>query len=184
MRIIAGLCAAAIMVSPSIAAAGDVTCVWRALPEEVRTGAVKAFSEGREEELFKGVEEEILGMAVIKCVSLPKNEKAAGKVSESVGLALGTYAAQLSAEAKLAEKLKIDADTLNQAYGRIEPKRRRELAVAFRTDRKASDPAMKALIAAMSEAYAGDLDTDRPDFAALASYFAARALREEAESKF
>jgi hypothetical protein len=187
MRIIAALAVSVVLLlPPSIAAAGDVTCVWRSLPEDVRAGAVKAYSDDHPEKIFDGVKAEIVGEAMIKCISFPKNQRAADKVAETVGLALGTYAAQLSAEAKLGMSLKIEADTLNQAYGRIDPKRRREMAVAFRTDRKPADAVATALIRAMSEAYPGlaDLDTDGPDFDQLASYFAARALREEAELKF
>jgi hypothetical protein len=187
MRITAILTVAAlVLLSPSIAAAGDVACIWRALPEDVRAGAVKAYADDHPEKIFDGVKEEILGEAMIKCISFPKNQRAADKVAETVGLALGSYAAQLNAEAKLGASLKIEADALNQAYGRIDPKRRREMAVAFRTERKLADAVGSALVKAMSEAYPGlaDLDTDGLDFDQLASYFAARALREEAESKF
>jgi hypothetical protein len=177
---------AAVMLTPGIAFAGDTVCIWRALPAEVRAAAVKAVSEGRDSEIFQGVDPELLGKAMLKCVTLPSNERQQTKAAQTVGFSMGVYAAQLNAEDHLQNKMNVEPDTLNQAYNRVQPKLRRELGIAIRTDKRPSAAVTNALVNAMMEAYPTlrEIGTDGPEFGKLMSYFAARALREEAEAQF
>ena len=186
MRWLAGLIGLTILGAPAVATAGDASCVWRALPEDARAQALKNSSENSDS-FFGGIKEEVLGGAVVACVALPRNERAADKILVTVSVALAAYVMQLDAEASLKKEFNIEPTALERAYGTIDPRRRADLGAKVMVGKKPSEVTMTAVTQAIAVAYpAVDLDAPDKDAGAgyVMSYFMARAMRDQTEPKF
>lgn len=187
MRWLAGLTGLAILVAPQVANAGDAACVWRALPEDARAQSLKNYADKGPENPFDGVREEVLGEAVIACVALPRNERAAARVAETVGVALAAHVMQLGSEASLKKAYGIEPTALERAYGAIDRKRRLEFGTKIMAERTPSEATVIALMQAITVAYpAADFEALNKDAGVelFLIYFGARAIREQAEAKF
>lgn len=187
IRYLGTLIAVAIVAAPAAALAGDSSCVWRALPETVRTSTLRQFAAGGPDAMFEGVADEVLGEATLKCVALPKSPRDQERVAEAVGVALGGYVIQIGSEQALVSKLHVESSALERAYGTLTPKLRKDLVNAMMSDKDPADSIIRALVSAIQTAYPdGDLEklSSSPEFVQFFYYFGGRALREQNEAKF
>lgn len=187
MRISDLMIAAVVAVTPGAAFASDVTCVWRALPEEVRTHTLNLSAAKDAATAIKSIETKVLGEAMIKCFTFPSSERKADEMAGNIAIALFGHVAASSAQMTLGENQKIESYALERGYNAMPPASRRALVTAYQKDKDLSDRDSKQLDFAIYTAFPEiEKITDQEDkiYGQFVAYFIGRAIREQYEAKF